>query len=66
MQRTPKTSILTVKDGWITCPNCRRNKRFFRIDQDTEAHRLPVYCYDCKHESVLDITRGQRVELRSP
>lgn len=66
MQKTAKPSILTVKDGWITCPKCRRNKKLLRIEPETEAKGLPVFCRDCKHESILDISRGQRVELRSP
>ena len=36
-----------------------------RIDPETEAKGFPVYCRDCKRESVLNIEPGQRVELRS-
>ena len=57
---------ITVKNGWITCPNCRRNKKLLRIDPDTEAVGLPVWCKDCKTEIILDIHRGQSVERRSP
>ena len=59
-------TMVTVKDGWITCPNCRRNKRLLRITDTTEAKRLPVFCRDCKTEIILDIARGQSVERRSP
>lgn len=55
---------LVVKDGWISCPVCR-NKRLLRIEEETEAHDLPVYCRDCKTEIILDITRGRSVERRS-
>lgn len=37
----------------------------FRLDEETEARKLPVYCRDCKTEFILDITRGQSVERRS-
>ncbi|MBQ7778374.1 MAG: hypothetical protein IJ396_05645 [Oscillibacter sp.] len=66
MQQRRERDKLTVKDGWIACPNCRRNKRLLRIEADTEARGLPVYCRDCKAEIILDIARGQSVERRSP
>lgn len=61
-----KTDKLTVKDGWITCPECRRNHRLMRIIDETQAENLPVYCRDCKKTVVLNIARGQSVERRSP
>lgn len=57
---------LVVKDGWITCPECRRNRRLLRITDETEARNLEVYCRDCKRTIVLNIARGQSVERRSP
>lgn len=64
MQPNQSPCKLVVKDGWITCPVCR-NKRLLRIEEETEAHDLPVYCRDCKTEIILDITRGRSVERRS-
>lgn len=64
MQPNQSPCKLIVKDGWITCPVCR-NKRLLRIEEETEAHDLPVYCRDCKTEIILDITRGRSVERRS-
>ena len=64
MQKQTETGKLVVKDGWITRPVCR-NKRLLRIEEETEAHDLPVYCRDCKTEIILDITRGRSVERRS-
>lgn len=64
MQPNQSSCKLVVKDGWITCPVCR-NKRLLRIEEETEAHDLPVYCRDCKTEIILDITRGRSVERRS-
>ena len=61
MQPNQSPCKLVVKDGWITCPVCR-NKRLLRIEEETEAHDLPVYCRDCKTEIILDITRGRSVE----
>lgn len=64
MQSNMCCGKLSVKDGWIICPVCR-NKRLLRIEEETEAHDLPVYCRDCKTEIILDITRGRSVERRS-
>ena len=64
--RREHDKLISVKNGWIACPVCCRNKRLLRIDPDTEAKGLPVYCRDCKSEIILDIARGQSVERRSP
>lgn len=66
LQIAPECGKLTVKDGWVTCPVCKRNRRLLRVDPETEARGLPVYCRDCKREIVLNIDRGQSVERRSP
>ena len=66
MQATEKRDTLVVKNGWLTCPVCRRNRRLMRIAFDTEARNLHVYCTDCKTELILDIARGQSVERQSP
>lgn len=64
MQTDARCGKLIVRNGWIICPVCG-NKRMFRLDEETEARKLPVYCRDCKTEFILDITRGQSVERRS-
>lgn len=64
MQKSLETCKLIVRNGWVICPVCG-NKRLFRIDPETEAKCLPVYCRDCKQEIILDITRGRSVERRS-
>lgn len=57
--------LLPVKNGWLICPNCRRNKRLMRIKPDTVASRVVVYCRDCKTEHIVDIAEGQCFESRS-
>lgn len=57
--------IMPVKDGWLACPTCRRNKRLLKIDSDTRAEALPVFCRDCKTQYKIDIDRGQCFESRS-
>lgn len=57
--------MLTVKDGYLVCPTCRRNKRLMKINPDTVATRAVAYCRDCKTEHIVDIERGQCFESRS-
>ena len=57
--------LLTVRNGWLTCPVCRRNKKLMKILPDTTARRVSVYCRDCKTEIILDIDKGQCFESRS-
>ena len=57
--------MLTVKDGYLVCPTCRRNKRMMKINPDTVASRAVAYCRDCKTEHIVDIDRGQCFESRS-
>ena len=66
VQTAPQCGKLIVKDGWVTCPVCKRNRRLLRVEPETQARDLPVYCRDCKREIVLNIDRGQSVERRSP
>ena len=57
--------MLTVKDGWVSCPACRRNKRLKRIYPDERGSRIRLYCRDCKSEIIVDIDKGQCFESRS-
>ena len=57
--------LLAVKDGYLVCPTCRRNKRLLKIAPDTFAVRMTAYCRDCKTEHIVDIEQGQCFESRS-
>lgn len=65
MQSSTQCSKLVIKNGWITCPNCRRNHRLLRITDETQAKELPVYCRTCHMEVILDIEQGQSVKRQS-
>ena len=39
--------------------------RLAKIRSDTEGINIPVFCRDCKHEIIIDISRGQCFESRS-
>lgn len=48
---------LVVKDGWLMCPVCGRGK-VLRIQADTAARALPVYCRRCGQESIVNIDQS--------
>lgn len=54
--------MLTVKDGWLQCPRCRRNRRLMRIYPDTSGHRVQVFCRNCKSEIIVNIENGECFE----
>lgn len=53
-----------VQDGWVQCPVCKRNRRLLRVEENTRARWLLVYCRSCKTEIALDID-GQNIEWRT-
>ena len=55
---------LIVRDGWLICPGC--HKRVLRVEPNTAAQNLIVYCRNCKRTVTVDIDRGQCFESRSP
>ena len=57
--------MLTVRNGFLVCPTCRRNRHLLRVTPDIVAYNLPVYCPDCKTEHKINILEGQCVERRS-
>lgn len=52
---------VTVVDGWVQCPVCKRNRRLLRVSDQTRAEGLLTWCRSCKHEITLEID-GERVE----
>ena len=56
--------MLTVRNGWVECPNCRKNRRLMQIRPDTQGRRVIAYCRDCKREILLDIDKGECFESR--
>ena len=66
LQKSSERGKLTVKDGWVTCPICKRNHRLLRVAPETEATGLPVFCRTCRSEVILNIERGQSVKRQSP
>lgn len=50
--------LITVRDGWVTCPKCRKNKRLMKVRADTQGRRLVAYCRVCKNEILIDVNMG--------
>lgn len=60
MQTEPKHGkMLTVKDGYLVCPICRRNKHLQPVLPETVATHLQVYCRICKSHIIVDMSDGQ-------
>lgn len=59
-----ESAKLSVKDGWISCPGCGRH--LLRIEPETEAKQLPVYCRGCRREIIVNIDRGLSARRLSP
>lgn len=70
-------TLVTVRPGgWIVCPECEKRKRetpgwranrsLLKIDPETTAEALTVYCRSCRSEIKLNIARGLSVERLSP
>lgn len=64
----PKRGKIPVVDGYALCPRCRsleRNSKLQRIDRETTAQNIPMYCRKCKIEIIVDIEAGQCFESQS-
>lgn len=57
--------MLVIKNGYLICPVCRRNKQLYKINPQDEAEQITLYCRDCKHEVKVKISKGQCFESRS-
>lgn len=64
--QTERNSVkLVTKDGWITCPICKRNHRLMKTRSDTVGQNIIAYCRTCRSEVVLNIDKGQSVKRQS-
>lgn len=45
----------------MICPRCRV-KMLYRVECDTEAKNLPIFCRQCKLELIVNIDKGQCFE----
>ena len=54
LQTEAKTAKLDTKNGWLLCPRCGRGK-VLRLNLETRARSLTVYCKVCGKESIVNI-----------
>lgn len=56
--------ILRIQNGWAVCPVCGW-ARMMRVEPDTRAKRLPVYCKRCRHETIVNIEPESQCQCAS-
>lgn len=66
MTNSRKRVNLPVKDGFLICPRCRRDRKIVRVAPTTVAKNLEVMCKVCKYKFAIDIEEGQSFESQSP
>lgn len=54
LQSQNNRGIIKTKDGFLLCPICGRQK-VLRITPETRGENIPVYCRNCKRESIVNI-----------
>lgn len=54
LQELEKRGKLTVKDGWLICPMCRKGK-VLKVREDTEVKNLEVHCKLCGRTAIVNI-----------
>lgn len=59
MQSSEERVKLTVVNGWLYCPCCNRNRKLLKIQPDTQAQHLTVFCRICKNEIQVDVDSGE-------
>ena len=62
---TESGKLMTVTDGYLACPICRRNRRMMKVDPDTEGRGIVAYCRVCKTEHKINIVQGQSFKSQS-
>ena len=45
---------------WIRCPKCG-NKTRTKVYKDTVLVKFPLYCYECKTETKIDVVQLKMV-----
>lgn len=58
LQETVQCGKISIKDGYVVCPTCRR-KTSQAVRPDTVATHLQLWCRHCKTVHIVDIACGQ-------
>ena len=53
-------TMVTIKEGAVVCPRCRRKIRGLRLYPESTARRINLQCQSCGCNFDIDIPSGQR------
>ena len=53
-------TMVTIKEGAVVCPQCRRKIRGLRLYPESTARRINLQCQSCGCNFDIDIPSGQR------
>lgn len=53
------------KSKWILCPVCG-NKTRNRIREDTELKNFPLFCPNCKQETLVNVKELNIIVIKEP
>lgn len=66
---TKSDILLPMENEWLLCPTCRRagiRSRILRVQSQTQATHLNVWCRKCGETIEVNIERGQCSRSQSP
>jgi uncharacterized Zn finger protein (UPF0148 family) len=58
--------ILSVKDGFIVCPVCRKKMHGIRVTSRSQAANIQIKCETCKNAYSLIIDSGRCFDSQRP
>lgn len=64
MNKHGDCAILRIQNGWAVCPVCGW-ARMMRVEPDTKAKHLPVYCKRCHNETIVNIEPESQCQCAS-
>lgn len=64
MQNTEHCGKIRTRDGYLLCPICQRQK-VLRILPETSGSQIPVWCKNCRKESIVDIPKSLSLSQRA-
>ena len=53
LHSSPACDIISAEQKWLTCPKC--GKRLLKVLPKTSALNLPLFCWKCRTETVVNI-----------
>ena len=57
--------MLSINSQWILCPLCG-NKTRNKIREDTVLKNYPLYCPNCRQETLIEVENLQVTVIKEP